>query len=215
MEDSEIEFRVVSRDKLHPRATDSFGILPDLQSCSSATFNSDFTSDDLLPPNLTEDSYRSAESNAFLTNHVLSSTNPSLGDSTSSLPLQAFENDDDDDEDGDEEVDLEGYTLKIRGQIIDFFAGAAQQLNDLIDARAEISAPKDQEEPEGPLTADEILADAKIEAQVKENKKVYDHVYRGKIVEYLSLIKESIRALQAEEEQLLKYCSTMYPSTCE
>jgi hypothetical protein len=153
-----------------------------------------------------ESPYRSEESRDFLTRFVLgpdSAPSPSsFGDHQTTVDSTGHSEEDED----DEEQDINAYTLKIRGEVIDFFVAAAERVNALIDAKSVLKIESEEQE---------RLEDAKVEEQVQENKKQYQQIYRPKIVEYLTLIHESIRELQLEEEQLLKFCSTMYPSTCE
>lgn len=149
---------------------------------------------------------RSAESREFVTKFVLGPISGSNGPLDPSNPIQIDAPGIAEDNNDDEELDMDAYTLQIRGEIIDFFVSAAERVNDLIDAKA-ANPPETEEQ--------ERLADAEVEAQVQRNKKAYDAVYRHKIAEYMTLIQETIRTLQDEEEQLLKFCSNMYPNTCE
>lgn len=189
----------------------------ELQSSSSAIFASDNASEELSQAPM-DTSYRSLESRNFVKEHVLNGP-ASVRGSASSLPVPAYFDEDDGNEDEEgEDLDLESYTLKIRGQVINFFADAAGALNEMIEAREALSEPKrpvSEEEPFIESSKDMELAETKIEQQVENNKKIYEQIYRQKIQEYLALIQESIRALQAEEEELLRFCSNMYKSTCE
>lgn len=192
-----------------------YGQLSDLNSNVSNAFPVDITSDDAASV-LPDTAYRSSESTAFLRRHVLlGASKEAISSSTSSLPTQVFEAADTGEADDQEDLDLESYTLKVRGQIIEFFTDAAKNINEMIDAKEAVHPPRPPGIPPATPNEDEALADAKIELQVKTNKKVFDQVYRPKIQEYLALIQESIRQLQSEEEELLKFCSNMYKSTCE
>lgn len=152
-------------------------------------------------------SYRSAESNEFLANRILGGGFGSLGQMEGLIQTENDEEGDDEADDDDQDVvDVDAYTLKVRGEIVDFFADAAGRLNELIDERDAHPNLTAQEEQE---------IDAKVETRVEENKVAFETSIKPKVVEYLALIQESIRHLQAEEEELLKYCSNMYQSTCE
>lgn len=172
-----------------------------LNGSSSNTFESSMLP---MPPSL-DASYRSAESKEFLKKHViLSSADPTMP--ASSLPFEDDESDEEEGEDDMEEIDIDGYTLKVRGEILDFFTHAAERINEIIDTKEALPPGND---------AQVAKYDAQIEDNIVENKKSFEKQIRPKVAEYLTLIQESIRTLQAEEEELLKFCSTMYPSTCE
>lgn len=188
---------------LEKNASTAFSeIVQSLGLAESTNLDSEIVS---MPPTL-DNSYRSAESKAFLQRHILGSNLGSEGDDLG--PLEDVDNDEDEEEDAEdtEELDMDAYTLKVRGEIIDFFATAAERINDMIDQK--------EAEPGG-NSAKESEYDDKIEEAVQQNKKTFQKQIRPKVAEYLTLIQESIRALQAEEEELLKYCSNMYPNTCE
>lgn len=159
----------------------------------------------LSMPSTLDDSYRSAESKEFLKKHVLLSA-ADQSSISSSVPLKDDDLDEEEEEGDLEEIDIDGYTLKVRGEILDFFTHAAERINEIIDTKEAL--PPGNE-------AKESQYDAQIEQNIVENKQSFEKKIRPKVAEYLTLIQESIRALQAEEEELLKFCSTMYPSTCE
>lgn len=153
-----------------------------------------------------DDSYRSAESREFVKSHILPS---SISSEDVVLALEHGEgptNGDGEGEDDQENVDMDSYTLQVRSEIINWFAEAAERINDLIDEKEESSAGNTDKEAE---------YDVKIEDIVKENKQTFLKQVRPKVAEYMALIQESIRALQTEEEELLKYCSNMYSNTCQ
>lgn len=162
----------------------------------------DMDSESIAMPSMLPDSHRSAESKDFLKKHVLLSSMGSEAIVSGILQNEEGGNEEEEEENDTEEIDMDAYTMQVRGEIIDFFADAAERINGLIDAKEE-SGSKESEH------------DLQIEAVVVSNKREFETQIRPKVAEYLTLIQESIRALQAEEEELLQYCSKMYPSTCE
>jgi len=189
-----------------PPPSDPSGLISHATSSSMEETMSQVLMSPILPSSRVDTSYRSAESNDFLHRCILGGNLGSVGQSVANPFDEDVESAEEDEELDQEQVDIDTYTLHVRGEIVNWFADAAGRLNELIDERDAIANITPQ---------DEQRIDAEVEVRVEENKAAFQSTVKPKIVEYLALIQESIRALQREEEELLNYCSSMYQRTCE